>query len=79
MDAIEALDPEHACEDYWAGKADREAAAAGLPVPERAAAARAPGGAARPAGAPRRRGSGKRGRCSFFTTQLCTMPVHLSL
>ncbi|BDA48275.1 probable lysine-specific demethylase JMJ16 at C-terminar half [Coccomyxa sp. Obi] len=61
MDAIEALDPEHACEDYWAGKADREAAAAGLPVPERAAAARAPGGAPRPAGAPRRRG-GKRGR-----------------
>ncbi|CAL8465948.1 g5484 [Coccomyxa elongata] len=67
MDAIEALDPEHACEDYWAGKADREAAAAGLPVPERAAAARALGGAARPAGAPRRRGSGKRGRNSSDT------------
>lgn len=28
---IEALDPEHACNEYWDGKKDRELAAAGLP------------------------------------------------
>lgn len=61
MAAIEALDPDGACEDYWAGKADREAAAAGLPLPERAAQHRAAGSAPCPAGAPRRR-AGKRGR-----------------
>ena len=54
MEAIEALDPERLCTDYWAGKHEREAAAAGLPLPSRA-------GAGRPAGAPRRRG-GKRNR-----------------
>ena len=54
MEAIEALDPEHLCTDYWAGKHEREAATAGLPMPSRA-------GAGRQAGAPRRRG-GKRGR-----------------
>lgn len=37
MDAVEALDPEHRCEAYWAGKDDRERAAAGLPLPEGAA------------------------------------------
>jgi len=50
VDGIEALDPEHQCAEYWAGKAQREAAAAGLPAPERGAP-RAP----RPAGA---RGAG---------------------
>ena len=30
--AVEALDPEHLCREYWAGKAAREAAAAGLPL-----------------------------------------------
>lgn len=33
---IEALDLEQQCSDYWLGKADREAAAAGLPPAERA-------------------------------------------
>ena len=46
MDDIEALDPEHQCAEYWAGKAQREAAAAGLPAPERGAP-----GPPRPAGA----------------------------
>ena len=54
MEAIEALDPEHLCTDYWAGKHEREAAAAGLPVPSRA-------GTGRHAGGPRRKG-GKRTR-----------------
>ena len=65
MAAIEALDPHGLCADYWAGKAEREAAAAGLPPPERrgggnagAAGARAP-----PAGGGGRRRGGKRGRC----------------
>eukprot|EP00891_Asterochloris_glomerata_P008342 jgi/Astpho2/8342/fgenesh1_pg.00122_%23_79_t len=39
--AVEALDPEHLCREYWAGKAAREAAAAGLPLPERPAQAAA--------------------------------------
>ena len=44
MDGIEALDPERRCAEYWQGKAHREAAAAGLPAPERGAprAPRAP-------------------------------------
>lgn len=54
MEAIEALDPEHLCADYWVGKHEREAAAAGLPVPSRAG----PGRAAR---GPQQRG-GKRSR-----------------
>ena len=57
MEAIEALDPEHLCTDYWAGKNEREAAAAGLPMPSRA-------GAGRQAGAPRRRGN-KRSRYAW--------------
>ena len=55
MAAIEALDPEGLCTDYWAGKHERERAAAGMPAPIRA-------GAGRRAGVPRRRGGGKRGR-----------------
>ena len=49
-EAIEALDPQHECSEYWDGKADREAAAAGLapadmgPRPPRPSA----GGAPRP-------------------------------
>ena len=35
--AVEALDPEHLCREYWAGKAAREAVAAGLPLPEKPA------------------------------------------
>lgn len=72
MEAIEALDPEHLCTAYWAGKHEREAAAAGLPLPSRA-------GAGRPAGAPRRRG-GKRNRwarkvaaCSFHCSWLWSL------
>lgn len=36
--AVEALDPEQRCAEYWAGKRERMAAAAGLPVaaPQRA-------------------------------------------
>jgi hypothetical protein len=45
QEAIEALDPDHRCTQYWAGKEQRERAAAGLPV-----AAAAP----RPPRAPRR-------------------------
>ena len=45
--AVEALDPEHLCREYWAGKAAREAAAAGLPLPERPAQAAAVPQAAR--------------------------------
>ncbi|KAL0035689.1 hypothetical protein WJX79_008812, partial [Trebouxia sp. C0005] len=56
-EAIEALDPQHECSEYWDGKVDREAAAAGLapadrgPRPPRPSA----GGASRPSagGAPR--------------------------
>jgi len=36
--AVEALDPERTCVDYWRGKEDREAAKAGLPVAARAGA-----------------------------------------
>lgn len=68
MDAIEALDTEKLCEDYWAGKADREAAAAGLPLPERAAVHRPAGTMPRPTGAGRRRGGGKRGRWGICPT-----------
>ena len=39
--AVEALDPEHLCREYWAGKAARAAAAAGLPLPQRPAQAAA--------------------------------------
>ena len=42
--AIEALDPEHRCSLYWAGKEERIAAMAGLPPPTYAAAADAGGG-----------------------------------
>jgi len=56
MEAIEALDLEHLCTDYWAGKFEREAASAGLPMPSRA-------GSGRAAGVPRCRG-GKRTRCA---------------
>ncbi|KAK9803111.1 hypothetical protein WJX73_005483 [Symbiochloris irregularis] len=42
LEAVEALDPEHQCSDYWRGKADREAAAAGLPPPDSGGAPRAP-------------------------------------
>ena len=47
---IEALDPQQQCSDYWLGKADREAAAAGLPPAERGPRnpLRPSGGSARP-------------------------------
>jgi hypothetical protein len=69
MAAIEALDPEQLCDEYWAGKAEREAAAAGLPPPRRgtgacSGAAGAPF-APRPgkgSGGARRRAGGRRGR-----------------
>lgn len=32
VDEIEALDPDHMCTEYWAGKEDRQKIAAGLPV-----------------------------------------------
>ncbi len=32
QDAIEGMDEEHLCEQYWQGKADRMNHAAGLPV-----------------------------------------------
>eukprot|EP00887_Chlorella_sp_A99_P007228 scaffold2.g7228.t1 len=43
QEAIEALDPNHLCTEYWTGKAERERAAAGLPAG--AAPPRAPRGA----------------------------------
>ena len=43
MAAIEALDPESLCTDYWAGKHERERAAAGMPMPIRAGAGRRAG------------------------------------
>lgn len=57
--AVEALDPEHLCREYWAGKAAREAAAAGLPLPERPAQAAAVpqavrSGSSRPSRKPKR-------------------------
>ena len=63
MAAIEALDPGNLCTDYWAGKHERERAAAGMPAPIRA-------GAGRRAGAPRRRGGSKRGRSAPMKDQL---------
>ena len=47
-EAIEALDPEHKCGEYWHGKADREAAAAGLPPVERGPRPPRPSGGAAP-------------------------------
>lgn len=32
QEAVESLDPEQLCVEYWAGKRDRQHAAAGLPV-----------------------------------------------
>lgn len=59
-EAIEALDPEHRCSEYWDGKADREAAAAGLaPVDRAPRPPRALGG-----GAPRPKRS-RRARCAL--------------
>jgi hypothetical protein len=58
MEAIEDLDPEHLCTDYWAGKSDRAAAAAGLPVAPRSY--RPTTEAARPAAQARRRGGKRR-------------------
>jgi hypothetical protein len=49
-EAIEALDPGRKCSEYWEGKEERSAAAAGLPVPHRVKAprpARTAGGSAR--------------------------------
>lgn len=63
MAALEALDPENMCTDYWAGKHERERAAAGMPMPIRA-------GAGRRAGVPRRRGGGKRGRSAPMMAKL---------
>ena len=68
MEAIEALDPEHLCTDYWAGKHEREAAAAGLPVPSRA-------GGGRPAAGPSRRRGGKRTRCVLNLHPLLLLAV----
>lgn len=63
MEAVEKLDEQHACTEYWAGKQDRQRAAAGLvvagPAPQRAP--RAPSGSVRRTGGGggrRRRGSG---------------------
>lgn len=36
VDAVEALDPDQECVDYWTGKVVRQQAAAGLPVPANA-------------------------------------------
>lgn len=47
-EAIEALDPDHQCGEYWHGKADREAAAAGLPPVERGSRPPRPSGGAAP-------------------------------
>lgn len=58
---IEALDPEQRCSDYWLGKADREAAAAGLPPVERAPR-NAPKIPAGPCGLPKAKRN-KRNRC----------------
>jgi hypothetical protein len=59
--AIEALDPEGKCIDYWAGKRDRELAAAGLPAVKSGGGAS--GSGLRPLKAPRRpAGSGGRRR-----------------
>lgn len=41
QEAVEALDPNHLCTEYWAGKQDRQRAAAGLPMAA-SAPARAP-------------------------------------
>ena len=64
--AIEALDPGHACTEYWAGKAEREAVAvavlAGLPPPLSAAAPAARARAPRPPRAARPAGGGPRRR-----------------
>ena len=42
VDAVEALDEEQACFDYWTGKAVRQEAAAGLPPSERTKVIRRP-------------------------------------
>ena len=68
MAAIEALDPESLCTDYWAGKHERERAAAGMPAPIRA-------GAGRRAGVPRRRGGGKRCRSAPMKDELTWMQL----
>ncbi|KAL4855620.1 putative lysine-specific demethylase JMJ16 [Chlorella vulgaris] len=66
QEAVEGLDPDHLCIEYWAGKAERQRAAAGLPynsaAPARAARApRAPsnGGTKRSGGGG---GGGSKGR-----------------
>jgi hypothetical protein len=65
--AIEALDPEHECTQYWAGKEERLRAAAGLPSTTASGSGGAPRAprAPRASGAPRRTatgGNGGRGR-----------------
>jgi len=54
--AIEALDPEHECLQYWSGKEERMLAAAGLP----STTASGNGGAPRPPRAPRASGAPRR-------------------
>lgn len=62
VDAVEALDPEHLCREYWAGKEDRERAAAGLHVANPSAAPRQPQApSARSTGAVGGNGGGRRG------------------
>ncbi|PRW21070.1 Transforming growth factor beta regulator 1 [Chlorella sorokiniana] len=59
--AVEALDPHRLCTEYWAGKEDRMAAAAGRP-PVPGGAARAQRAQRQPAAATRRAGGSKKGR-----------------
>ena len=55
QEAIEDLDAEHKCEQYWSGKQERQMAAAGLPVPVRENAAPRVPRAPRAVGPSRRR------------------------
>lgn len=62
-EAIDALDPEHMCAEYWEGKDDRAAAAEGLPPPTR------PNRPAAGEGSGPRRSRAKRSRCA--SASLC--------
>ena len=53
--AIEALDPEHTCQEFWHGKEDRDAARQGQPPPSAASdSGSAPSAGPRKARKPRR-------------------------
>ncbi len=57
QEAVEALDPNRLCTEYWAGKEDRLAAAAGV-LPAAGGAPRAQRAQRQPAGGTRRTGGG---------------------